>query len=138
MATFGRAQSASRGGRGGTVATGVDAIVAEFTREADLVRPRAAQAVVDAAKDAADLMRDLVPVYEGNVKASITSDPAATVHGFGFYADAGPDSVANKEAFVARYLEYGTRKMAPRPFVHPAADRVLPQFERIIENLSKL
>lgn len=139
MVAFSRTQAAARTGKGGTVvAEGVDAIVAEFTREADTVRDRAGEMVVEMAKEAADLMRDLVPVRTGNVRSSITSDPAFIRDGLGVFAEAGPDSVAHKEAFVARFLEYGTSKMAPRPFVMPAADKVLPKLERALKDLSKL
>lgn len=139
MVAFSRTQAATRTGQAGSVvAEGVDAIVAEFTREADTVRDRAGEMVVEMAKEAADLMRDLVPVREGDVKASITSDPAFVRDGHGVFAEVGPDKVANSQAFVARFLEYGTSKMAPRPFVHPAADKVLPKLERALKGLSKL
>lgn len=139
MATFSRTQTASRTGAGGAVVVeGVDAIVAEFTREAASVGDRANKMVVEYAKKAADRMRDIVPVQSGDVRSSITSDPAASRSENQIYAEAGPDKVANSQAFVARYLEFGTSKMSPRPFVFPAADRVLPEFERAMKNLSKL
>ena len=50
-------------------------------------------------------------------------------------ADAGPDPRADESAFVARFLEHGTVKMSPQPFVGPAADQTFPEFAKDIANL---
>lgn len=117
---------------------GVDLVVKSFTREAATVALGAGAVVVEYAGKAADLMRSSVPVDEGNVLDSITADDRPSVDGTGVYAEAGPDLEANRQAFVAYWLEDGTAIMAPRPFVGPAADQVLPAFERAIAGLSKL
>jgi HK97 gp10 family phage protein len=150
MATFSRTGQAVRsraGGernargqfrkQGGVVVEGVDAVVSNFRFRADSIRPLAAQVAVSHAERAANLMRDRVPVRHGNVLDSITADEKATTDRSGVYADAGPDTRANKAAFVARFLEHGTVKMAPRPFVGPAADQVLPEFHEAIRLLAR-
>lgn len=117
---------------------GLDAVVRDFTRAADRIRPDAGVVVVEWADKAAQKMRDLVPIDEGDVLDSITSDPAPQIDGTGMYAEAGPDTEANAQAFVARFLEDGTSKMSPRPFVHPAAEMILAGFERAVTDLPKL
>jgi len=138
MATFSRTQQSSRQGTKGVVIEGLDAIVQDFTREADTIRNRAERTVVEYAEKAAQQMRDRVPVDEGDVLDSITSDNKASREGFGVYADAGPDPRANKAAFVSRFLEHGTVNMGAKPFVAPSADHVLPDFAKAIRDLSKL
>ena len=113
----------------GLVVEGVDALVRDFTRKATTVQPLAGKAVVESAEKAAQWMRDTVPVDEGDVLDSITSDRAPTPTPGGVYADAGP------EHFVARFLENGTVKMSPRPFVGPAADRAVGHLADAIEHL---
>lgn len=138
MATFSRRTTATRTGARNTVlVTGVDGVVSSFTRKAALIAPAAAAATVTYAGKAAGMMRDLVPIDQGDVLDSITADRAPTTNGGQVYADAGPDPRANKAAFVARFLEAGTVKMAPRPFVGPTADRIVPEFQTAIARLAK-
>ena len=50
-------------------------------------------------------------------------------------ASAGPAKLTATlvaDAPYAVHLEYGTRKMAPRPFMRPAVDKVLPKAEKIV------
>lgn len=125
--------SATRpGARGGFVVEGVDALVRDFTRKAATVHPEAGRTVVAQAARAADRMRSTVAVDDGDVRDSITSDSAPTLTGTGVYADVGP------EHFVARFLENGTVKMSPRPFVGPAADRAVNELADALEELGDL
>ena len=137
MATFSSKRGASSGrASGGVVVEGVDAVVRDFTRAADTIRPRSADVVVEFAAEAAEIQRDLVPVDQGDVKDSITSDSNASFYGRQVFADAGPDPRKNPEAFVARFLEHGTVKMPPRPFVDPSATQILPKFAAAIRDLA--
>jgi len=138
VATFSRTQQSTRQGVKGVVIEGLDVVVQNFTREADTIRPRAEKTVVDYAEKMAQGMRDTVPVDEGDVLDSITSDNKASREGFGVYADAGPDPRANKAAFVARFLVNGTVKMGQRWSIDAVADRVEPEFAKAIRDLSKL
>lgn len=132
MPTFGRTSTASSSGnrRGSVVVEGVDVVASSFTRKAHTIGPLAGAAAVLYARKAADQMRSTVPVDRGDVRDSIESDDAPTVEGTTVYADAGPTS------FVGKFLEEGTVKMAPRPYVQPAADSVIPEFVQAIKRLA--
>lgn len=130
---------ASRAGkRGGIVVEGLDETVRAFTRHAATVTPMLGAIVTRHAAKAAQRMRDRVPVDEGDVLESITSDDRPTIDAGRVYADAGPDPAANRQAFVARFLEYGTVKMPPRPFLGPAADETVPELVRDVKAAVKL
>lgn len=75
--------------------------------------------------------KDLVPVDTGATKNSIATtiegDAAETT------AQIGPTTE------YAIYLEFGTYRMAPRPFLRPALAEVKPQFvEAVQQTLEKL
>lgn len=120
------------GARGGTVVDGVDALVREFAHKATTIHPEAGATVVEIAGRAAQEMRDTVAVDEGDVHDSITADDTPTPTPAGVYAEAGP------EHFVARFLENGTVKMSPRPFVGPVADRMVTELGDALEQLGDL
>jgi len=101
---------------------GLDAVVKEFTWRAKRVTPEAGKVTVEYAEKAAQKMRDTVPIDQGDVLDSIDADSMPTIGMGSVYADAGPGH------FVARFLENGTVKMSPRPFVGPAADQILGPF----------
>lgn len=123
---------------GGVVIEGLDEVVRELTFRPLRAQAASAKVVVEHAGRLAQKMRDLVPIREGDVLASITADQHATIDGSGVYADAGPDPAANKAAFVARFLEHGTVKMAPRPFVQPAADQTIDAFVAAMKAIASL
>lgn len=139
MATFSRTQRATRTGhKGGIVVEGVDALVKEFTRKAATVGPMAALETVRYAGKAAERMRDRVPIDEGDLLDSVTSDSTPSKDGTAYYADAGPDPAANPGAFKAHFHENGTVHHAPTPFAGPSADLTLPEFAAAIGKLADL
>jgi HK97 gp10 family phage protein len=114
---------------------GIEAVSRTLMRGAAAAAVGAPALVVEYSAYAADLMRSMVPVDEGDVLESITSDTKATATASGVFAESGPDREANPEAFVAYWLEDGTALMPPRPFVGPAVDQVVPDFYRAVEKL---
>lgn len=112
--------------------SGLDALIRDVTFAANRVRPEAAKMIVKQGDAVAQKMRDTVPVDEGNVLDSITSDDSATEDGTGVWVEAGPDMEANRQAFVARFLEDGTSKMAPRSFVEPSLARQVPELVKAL------
>lgn len=134
----GSSAASHTGTRGGIVVDGVDLIVSDFMREATAVRPRAARVVVKHADRAAQRMRDLVPVDEGDLLDSVTSDASASTDGHRVWADAGPDVSQNPGGFKGHLIERGTVDTAPQPFVGPAGDQTLPEFVADVRGLPKL
>lgn len=129
--TRSRTSQATRDGTRGVVIEGLDAVVSEFSRKADRIPKDAGKTVVEYAEKAAQRMRDRVPVDEGDTLDSISADQRPTLTPGGVYADAGPSW------FVARFIEHGTVKMPPRPFVGPAAAETLPEFEKALRGLAR-
>lgn len=117
---------------------GLDRVTTMFDRKAATIRPRAGKVAVDHAEKAAQGMRDVVAIGPDphHVLNSITSDSRPTFRRTEVYADAGPDPRADPGAYVARFLEGGTVKQAPQPFVGPTADRTFPGFARDIAGLA--
>lgn len=133
-------QTSHSGRKGAVVVDGLDAVVGSFIREAVTVGPKAGAVAVRSADKAAQRMRNTVPIGppDLHVLNSITSDQTPHIQGGAVYADAGPDPRADEGAFVARFLEYGTVKQAPRPFMGPAADQTFPEFVDTVKRLPSL
>ena len=89
---------------------------------------RKAQRVV--AKTAHDIEADaksLAPVDTGMLRNSI----GTTISNGGLSAEIGPT------VHYAPYLEFGTRRMRPQPFMGPAADQHFPEFTEAVSRLSQ-
>lgn len=65
--------------------------------------------------------KNRAPVDTGNLKGSIGADFPTPLS-----ADIGP------AAEYGKWVEFGTSRMAPQPFMGPAADIHLPKFEEAI------
>lgn len=82
------------------------------------------------AKTAADITADakvMAPYRTGNLRNSIGYDVQEDPSGV--EAEIGPT------ASYGVHLEYGTSRMAPRPFLGPAYDRRMPTFEQAMGKL---
>ena len=88
----------------------------EVTRKAQLVVAKTAHDIEADAKS-------LAPVDTGMLRNSIGS----TISGLS--AEIGPT------VHYAPYLEYGTRRMPPQPYMGPAAERRAEPFVKAIESL---
>lgn len=65
------------------------------------------------------------PVRTGNLRASLTT----TIERDGLRAQVGTS------VYYAAYVELGTRRMAPRPYLLPAAEQARPEFEAAVREL---
>ena len=102
-------------------------LATDLTKAAKNVQPVASAAV---RKTAADIIRDAqiaAPVRTGNLRNSITADienrPSVVS------AEVGPT------AEYGAYVEFGTSRQAPQPYLGPAADRHVPLLETALSSL---
>ena len=100
---------------------------ADLRENADTLTRRASQVVRKAALDTMADAKMLAPVDTGNLRGSITTD-----------ARTG-DLVAVVEATAdySAYVEFGTRRMRPQPFMRPAQERNTPGFLEAISQLAE-
>ena len=67
------------------------------------------------------------PVDTGHLRGSIST----TISNGGLSAEIGPT------ASYGAYVEFGTRRMRPQPFMRPAADQHFPEFTEAVARLSQ-
>ena len=98
---------------------------ADLNAWTDTLARRASQVVRKAALDTMADAKTLAPVDTGNLRNSITTD-----------ARQG-DLVAVVEATASysAYIEWGTSKMQPQPFMQPAQDRNTEPFMQALAQL---
>lgn len=102
----------------------VRAFAAELDNAADRVG-ELAQMVLR--KTAADIKRDaqaLAPVDTGALRNSIT------------YRVQGLEAEIGPTVHYGGFVEYGTSRMAPQPYLGPAMDRNLPIFEEALSRIT--
>lgn len=87
----------------------------------------AKQIVAKTAFDLEAYAKMLAPVDTGLLRMSIFT----SFKDDGFVAEVGPST------HYAIYLEFGTKRMAARPYMRPAVDRVRPGFEAAIIRMLK-
>lgn len=81
------------------------------------VTPAVTKAISDGGEQIRDLARDLAPKASGKMSRSIQSTLLRSGGGTEISAEIGPTS------YYGRFVEHGTAKMAPHPFLSPAADQ---------------
>lgn len=72
----------------------------------------------------------LAPVDTGYLRNSISTSVEGSGHAASITVEVGP--TANYGAFV----EDGTSRMAPQPYMGPATDRVVPLWQRALEAIA--
>lgn len=97
---------------------------ADLKRIGDETQPMAEAAVAKAAHDIEAHAKSWVPVDTGALMNSISTDVD------GLSAEVGPT------VNYGVYVEYGTYKMEPRPYMETAADTVEPQFLAAMEQIA--
>lgn len=90
----------------------------DFARISRELRPRLRDAINETALDVETLAKQRAPVKTGNLRRSLHTAPAAEE----LRATVG----TNVE--YARFVEYGTSRMGPRPYLTPALESNRPRF----------
>lgn len=89
-----------------------------------LLRQRAGQIVAATAREIASDAKQRAPVRTGNLRRSIHAEQS------------GPFRwVVGTDVAYAEYVEFGTHRMAPRPYLIPAAEAARPRLEAELSNL---
>ena len=105
-------------------------LAADITRAASTTGQRAQAVIRKTAVDIESDAKKLAPVDTGNLKGSIGHSDLRTVGRSGSLSvEIGPT------ASYGVFLEHGTSRMAPQPFMGPAADRHAPSFEQAMAQL---
>lgn len=91
------------------------------------VRRRLLQVIIQTGDDIVKDARSLVPVKEGNLHDSIYSEPVGD--GYEIEVGAGMD--------YAGYVEFGTSRQSPQPYLVPAIERNRQRFFGRIGNAVK-
>lgn len=101
-------------------------LVVDLTQAATSIDEKAARVVEDAGFDVSAHAKTIVPVDTGATRDSISAQSVESPH---------IDLIVGPETHYAPHLEFGTSRMAPRPFMDPAADAVRPSFEKALADL---
>ncbi|MGC0237280.1 HK97-gp10 family putative phage morphogenesis protein [Arthrobacter sp. SD76] len=105
-------------------------LAADIKKAAKSTGARAQVVIRKTALDIEATAKSIAPVDTGNLKGSIGHSDLRTVGRSGSLAvEIGPT------ASYGIYLEMGTSRMAPQPFMGPAADRHAPSFEQAMAQL---
>lgn len=116
----------------GVTVLGIDElnrVVATFTDKTNGMDSRTALVVRKAAFDVERFAKEIVPVDTGFLRSSIVTEifgNSMRVYG----------AEVRAEASYAGWVEGGTSRMAPQPFMGPAYERVLPGFTKAMEFLA--
>jgi len=102
--------------------TGMESLKRAISAAPDVVKKEASRAIRESTIAVADRMRRLAPVRSGALKAAIaTKLPTGSgLVGLVFFDD--------PRVFYWKFLEYGTVRIPPRPFVRPSAEAEAPRY----------
>jgi HK97 gp10 family phage protein len=104
------------------IVTGLTEVLAGFLGEIATVDGHAKEATKETAERIEATAKSLAPKLTGALAASITTDPTVTG------AEVGPT------ARYAPFVEYGTWKDAPQPFMGPAAEAHEDDLAKFLED----
>jgi HK97 gp10 family phage protein len=116
---------------------GIDAsdfrkLSADLTKATGKTGNRAQLVVRKSLVDGVAAAKNRAPVDTGNLKGSIGHSDLRTVGSTGTIGgEFGPT------ANYGEYVELGTSRMAPQPFMGPAADLITPGFEQAMAQLGE-
>lgn len=126
MASFRlRTPTFSSGGRvsGGVTVIGGRELAAAFSALGGIASLRTGHTVYEVAQIVQTRAQTLVPVDTGNLKTGIKiqkTDPYSWAVSASSMEGDDPKGVGKNEKEYAGYVEFGTRKMGPRPYMRPA------------------
>lgn len=106
---------------------GLEALQEAIKETPKIVKKHVAGAIRESTFAVADRMRRLAPHRTGELLSAIT---ATVSTGSGLSGSVGFD---NPWVFYWRFLEYGTVRMPPRPFIRPAAEAEAPRYIQRIQ-----
>lgn len=113
-------------------ASEVYALAAKLELATGRVGAKAAGAIRTAARDAAVEARSLAPVGDtGELRDSIS----VGLEGDGRFASIGAEIGPTVD--YAPFVEYGTSRMAPQPFIGPAVEAQLPKLTSALEAVAE-
>lgn len=101
----------------------VHQLAADMRRHADETEAKAEEIVAKVTHDIVATAQAIVPVDTGNLKNSIGAEVS------GLTGEAGPT------AEYGAYVEFGTSRMSPQPYMGPAFDMNEPKFEASLGEL---
>lgn len=105
----------------------INKLSADLSKAGEGALAKAKLAVQKTSADIAKSAAQAAPVDTGNLRNSIGSDLVDT--GGAVWADIGPT------ANYGKYVEYGTSRMAPQPYLVPAFEQHTNGFSKAIESI---
>lgn len=97
-----------------------------------IARPGIADALADTVDEAVDIAKGLAPVRTGFLKSSIHGEAAVVRGQWGMLGKLMAD------AEYSTFVEYGTSRMAPQPFMEPAAEQAMDSFPGRIDGVLEM
>lgn len=115
--------------------TPLPVFIAQLGKSLIQMTPRVAAAETAEAAKMAARARSLAPVRTGALRASITASPPSVQAGVVSVTVAAGGGTVDYAPFVER----GTSRMAPQPFMRPAVDAGIPDLEKqLADDVAKL
>lgn len=100
-------------------------LAVDLTKASAQAQRKAGVAIRKTAQDVKATAQSMAPVDTGALRNSITVSMGLT----------SLEAVISPTVAYAPYVEHGTSRMAPQPFMGPAADRHLPALEQALSQL---
>ncbi|MEM4498135.1 MAG: HK97 gp10 family phage protein [Nitrososphaerota archaeon] len=104
---------------------GLNELTAIIEKYILIVRKKIADALTQAAVEAYVTAKETVPVRTGLLKSSIKLEKISP---FEHKITAGWPTKEKGKPYYAPFVEFGTRRMAPRPYMRPAAEKAVRAF----------
>lgn len=115
----------------GTDFSAIRELAGDIRKSRGQVGAQSAKVIRKLAADIEATAKTLAPVDTGNLKNSIGADITGDGRSGTMTAEIGPT------AAYGIFVEYGTFKMSPQPFMNPAADKYEPVFLKAVELLTE-